>query len=58
MTDKLVQRGTVTSPAVEAAFRTVPRHAFALPGTLTVGSQLRLHFLKFDCTCTALVQID
>lgn len=22
-----------------------------------VGSQLRLHFLKFDCTCTALVQI-
>ena len=33
MTDKLVQRGAVTSPAVEAAFRAVPRHAFALPGT-------------------------
>jgi protein-L-isoaspartate(D-aspartate) O-methyltransferase len=33
MTDTLVQRGAVASPAVEAAFRTVPRHAFALPGT-------------------------
>ena len=33
MTDKLVKLGSVTSPQIEAAFRTVPRHAFALPGT-------------------------
>jgi hypothetical protein len=33
MTDKLVQRGAVTSPAVEPGFRIVPRHAFALLGT-------------------------
>jgi protein-L-isoaspartate(D-aspartate) O-methyltransferase len=33
MTDKLVELGSVTSPQIEAAFRTVPRHAFARPGT-------------------------
>lgn len=33
MTDKLIRLGPATSPAVEAAFRTVPRRAFALPGT-------------------------
>jgi protein-L-isoaspartate(D-aspartate) O-methyltransferase len=33
MTDKLVKLGSVTSPQIEAAFRTVPRHAFARPGT-------------------------
>src|SRR5580693_133007 len=33
MTDKLVRLGSVTSPPIEAAFRTVPRHAFARPGT-------------------------
>jgi protein-L-isoaspartate(D-aspartate) O-methyltransferase len=32
MTDKLVKQGRITSPAIEAAFRTVPRHAFARPG--------------------------
>ena len=33
MTDKLMKVGRITSPAIEAAFRTVPRHAFARPGT-------------------------
>ena len=33
MTDKLVKLGSVTSPQIEAAFRAVPRHAFARPGT-------------------------
>jgi protein-L-isoaspartate O-methyltransferase len=33
MTDKLVRLGSVTSPQIEAAFRTVPRHAFVRPGT-------------------------
>jgi protein-L-isoaspartate(D-aspartate) O-methyltransferase len=33
MTDKLVKLGRVTSASIEAAFRTVPRHAFAVPGT-------------------------
>ena len=33
MTDKLVKQGRITSAAIEAAFRTVPRHAFARPGT-------------------------
>ena len=33
MTDKIVRLGPVTSPRIEAAFRTVPRHAFARPGT-------------------------
>lgn len=33
MTDKLVRLGSVTSGRIEAAFRTVPRHAFARPGT-------------------------
>ena len=33
MTDKLVKLGGVTSPQIEAAFRAVPRHAFARPGT-------------------------
>jgi len=33
MTDKLVKLGSVASPQIEAAFRTVPRHAFARPGT-------------------------
>jgi protein-L-isoaspartate(D-aspartate) O-methyltransferase len=32
MTDKLVKQGRITSAALEAAFRTVPRHAFARPG--------------------------
>ncbi len=32
MTDKLVKQGRITSAAIEAAFRTVPRHAFARPG--------------------------
>jgi protein-L-isoaspartate(D-aspartate) O-methyltransferase len=34
MTDKLVKLGAVASPQIEAAFRAVPRHAFARPGTL------------------------
>jgi protein-L-isoaspartate O-methyltransferase len=33
MTDKLVKEGWITSAAIEAAFRAVPRHAFAVPGT-------------------------
>ena len=33
MTDKLVKLGSVTSAQIEAGFRTVPRHAFARPGT-------------------------
>jgi len=33
MTDKIVKLGPATSPQIEAAFRTVPRHAFARPGT-------------------------
>ena len=33
MTDKLVKQGSVATPQIEAAFRTVPRHAFARPGT-------------------------
>jgi protein-L-isoaspartate(D-aspartate) O-methyltransferase len=33
MIDKLMKVGRITSPAIEAAFRTVPRHAFAWPGT-------------------------
>jgi len=33
MTNKIVKLGSVASPRIEAAFRTVPRHAFALPGT-------------------------
>jgi len=33
MTDKLVRLGAISSPVVEAAFRAVPREAFALPGT-------------------------
>lgn len=33
MTDKLIAGGWITSPAVEAAFRTVPRHEFTPPGT-------------------------
>jgi protein-L-isoaspartate(D-aspartate) O-methyltransferase len=33
MTDKLVRLGSVTSPQIETAIRTVPRHAFARPGT-------------------------
>jgi protein-L-isoaspartate(D-aspartate) O-methyltransferase len=33
MTDKLVKQARITSAAIEAAFRTVPRHAFARPGT-------------------------
>jgi protein-L-isoaspartate(D-aspartate) O-methyltransferase len=32
MTDKLVKQGRITSAAIEAAFREVPRHAFARPG--------------------------
>jgi protein-L-isoaspartate(D-aspartate) O-methyltransferase len=32
MTDKLVKQGRITSAEIEAAFRTVPRHAFARPG--------------------------
>jgi hypothetical protein len=32
MTDKLVKQGRITSAAIEAAFRAVPRHAFARPG--------------------------
>jgi protein-L-isoaspartate(D-aspartate) O-methyltransferase len=32
MTDKLVKGGWIKSAAVEAAFRTVPRHPFARPG--------------------------
>jgi protein-L-isoaspartate(D-aspartate) O-methyltransferase len=32
MTDKLVKLGSVASPQIEAAFRKVPRHAFARPG--------------------------
>ena len=33
MTDKLIRRGGISSPQIERAFRTVPRHAFAIPGT-------------------------
>ena len=33
MTDKIVKLGGITSAPVEAAFRSVPRHAFARPGT-------------------------
>lgn len=33
MTDKLVKNGLVASPRIETALRTVPRHAFARPGT-------------------------
>jgi protein-L-isoaspartate(D-aspartate) O-methyltransferase len=33
MTDKIVELGSATSPQIEAAFRSVPRHAFARPGT-------------------------
>src|SRR5258707_11432524 len=33
MTDKIVKLGGITSAQVEAAFRSVPRHAFARPGT-------------------------
>jgi protein-L-isoaspartate(D-aspartate) O-methyltransferase len=33
MTDKLIRLEQITSPAIEAAFRMVPRHAFARPGT-------------------------
>jgi len=33
MTDKLIAGGWIASPVVEAAFRSVPRHAFTLPGT-------------------------
>ena len=33
MTDKLVKGGRITSPEIEQAFRTVPRHAFAQPGS-------------------------
>jgi protein-L-isoaspartate(D-aspartate) O-methyltransferase len=32
MTDKLVRQEGITSAAIEAAFRVVPRHAFARPG--------------------------
>ncbi|MGH3278506.1 MAG: hypothetical protein ACRDNW_05140 [Trebonia sp.] len=30
MTDKLVKDGWIASPAIEAAFRAVPRHVFTL----------------------------
>ena len=33
MTDKIVKLGGITSAQVEAAFRSVPRHVFARPGT-------------------------
>jgi protein-L-isoaspartate(D-aspartate) O-methyltransferase len=33
MTDKLMKEGRITSAVIEAAFRTVPRHAFARSGT-------------------------
>jgi protein-L-isoaspartate(D-aspartate) O-methyltransferase len=33
MTDKLMKVGRIGSPAIEAAFRAVPRHMFARPGT-------------------------
>ena len=33
MTGKLMKQARITSAAIEAAFRTVPRHAFARPGT-------------------------
>jgi protein-L-isoaspartate(D-aspartate) O-methyltransferase len=33
MTDKLMKEGRITSAVIEAAFRTVPRHAFVRSGT-------------------------
>ena len=32
MTENLIASGTITSAVVEAAFQTVPRHAFVPPG--------------------------
>jgi protein-L-isoaspartate(D-aspartate) O-methyltransferase len=33
LTDALVAKGSITDERVEAAFRVVPRHLFAPPGT-------------------------
>ena len=38
MTNALIVGGWITSPAVAAAFRRVPRHAFAPPGTTLEGA--------------------
>jgi protein-L-isoaspartate(D-aspartate) O-methyltransferase len=38
LTNALIADGWITSPEVEAAFRRVPRHAFAPPGTTLEGA--------------------
>jgi protein-L-isoaspartate(D-aspartate) O-methyltransferase len=38
LTNALIASGWITSPAVEAAFRRVPRHAFAPSGTTLEGA--------------------
>jgi len=38
MTDRLVADGAISSPAVEAAFRAVPRHLFVPPGTIETAA--------------------
>ena len=38
LTNALIADGWITSPAVQAAFRRVPRHAFTPPGTTLEGA--------------------
>jgi protein-L-isoaspartate(D-aspartate) O-methyltransferase len=59
MTDKLVKNGWVTSPAIEAAFRAVPRHAFTLPGSSLESAYADdVIRTKFDASGTCLSSVS
>lgn len=59
MTDKLVKNGWITSAAIETAFRTVPRHAFAPPdSSLEAAYADDVIRTKFDASGTCISSVS
>ena len=59
LTNALIAGGWITSPAVEAAFRCVLRHAFAPPGTTLEGAYADdVIRTKFDPSGTCLSSVS
>ena len=59
MTDKLVKNGWITSAGIETAFRTVPRHAFAPPGSsLEAAYADDVIRTKFDASGTCISSVS
>jgi protein-L-isoaspartate(D-aspartate) O-methyltransferase len=59
LTDALLAKGSITDPRIEAAFRAVPRHLFAPPGTsLEAAYTDDVIRTKFDLSGTCLSSVS